>query len=72
MIQELKRKPITYNGVDGWEVLLKDDEIYWDEVWVCERCMYFNWDGGDDITDPCDIVHDCLNDYQKYYKFEKK
>ena len=41
MIQELKRTPITFNGVGGWKILIQDDGIHWDEEWVCERCIYF-------------------------------
>lgn len=70
MIQELKRTPITFNGVDGWEILIKDDEIHWEYDWVCERCMYFDWDDEEETLAPCDIVHGCLADYQVYYKFE--
>lgn len=70
MKQILKQTPITFNGVDGWEVLIKDDEINWAETWTCERCMYFDWDGETETLAPCSIVHDCLRDYQTYYKFE--
>lgn len=70
MIQELKRTPITFNGVDGWEVLVKDDEIEWESTWVCERCIYFAWNGEEETKAPCNIVHGCLGDYQTYYKFE--
>lgn len=70
MIQELKRRPITFNGVDGWEILVKDDELEWEDEWVCRRCMYLTWDDYEGTLSTCDIVHGCLPDYQTYYKFE--
>lgn len=72
MIQELKRCPITFNGVDGWEVLIKDDEISWIDEWVCEQCMYVDWNGESEILAPCSMVHGCTDDWKTYFKFEPK
>lgn len=70
MKQILKQTPITFNGVDGWEVLIKDDEIRWDEEWVCGRCMYVEWDGESETLAPCSMVHGCMDDWKTYFKFE--
>lgn len=70
MIQELKRIPITFNGVDGWEILVEDDGISWDEPWVCENCMYRDWPGDNITWAPCSIVHQCALNHQTYFKFE--
>ncbi len=58
MITELKRTPITWNGEDGWEVLVRDtDPANYD---ICELCIYRDWYEG--VTDDayCEIVHGCL------------
>lgn len=72
MIQVLKKTPITFNGVDGWEVLVKDDEIEWESTFVCDRCIYTKWIDLASLLVPCDIYHECLNDHQTYYIFEPK
>lgn len=72
MIQELKRKPILFKGEWGWEVLIKDDEIDTETTWVCERCAYFDLLSVDDRLIDFDIVHDCPDDLQTYYKFDPK
>ena len=72
MIQELKRTPITFNGVDGWEILIKDDEINFYEEWACERCIYSNWHGEEETLAPCRVVNGCLADNQTYFKFESE
>lgn len=69
MKQILKQTPITFNGVDGWEILIKDDEIRWDEEWVCGRCMYVDWDGESETLAPCSIVHGCRDNWQTYFEF---
>ena len=72
MIQILKQAPITFNGVDGWEVLIKDDELDWIEDEVCLRCMYRDWREENDTPDTCDIVHGCTLDMQTYIEFRKE
>lgn len=72
MKQILKQTPITFDGVDGWEVLVKDDEINWAETWTCERCIYFDWNDEAETLAPCDIVHGCLADYQTYFEFRTR
>ena len=72
MIQILKQTPITFNGVDGWEVLIKDDEIRFDDEWICERCMYRDWEKQIGYTapfTPCSIIHGCRDSYQTYFEF---
>lgn len=70
MKQELKRIPITFNGVDGWEILIKDDEIIWDVTSACDRCIYREWKDDEDLLPICDSFHECTNNYQTYYTFE--
>lgn len=75
MIQELKRTPITFNGVDGWEVLIKDDEIGCDGHTACDRCMYRLWIDTHlyiAILATCVDVHDCLPNYQTYFEFQRQ
>ena len=69
MIQILKQTPITFNGVNGWEVLIKDDEINLEKEWICWRCMYVNWNREDETLAPCSIVHGCEGDWKTYFEF---
>lgn len=72
MKQILKQTPITFNGVDGWEVLVKDEEQRWDEYWVCARCMYLDWEKRSGYTrmfTPCSRIHGCGDNYQTYFEF---
>jgi len=69
MIQILKQTPITFNGVDGWEVLIKYDEIDWQERGTCMRCIYFDEDDYIETQEPCYIVHGCGADYRTYFEF---
>lgn len=70
MIQELKRTAITFNGVDGWEVLIKDDEIQLGDKGICERCMYRDWREEKETLTPCNIVYRCIEDWQTYFEFK--
>lgn len=68
MITEIKRTPITWNGEDGWEVLVRDDNPpFYD---VCELCMYNEWEPLPDSVDKCVYVHGCLLSSFTYFKFE--
>lgn len=72
MIQILKQTPIKFNGVDGWEVLIKDDEIRFEYEWGCYRCMYLDWEeqvGYSSPFTPCSTIHGCRPDYQTYFEF---
>lgn len=70
MKKEIKRTPITFNGVDGWEVFIKDDEIQPYEHSTCERCMYQDWHVKDYILASCEEVHGCTWDFRRYFIFE--
>lgn len=72
MIQELKRTPITFDGVDGWEVLVRDDEIKLNETCACFQCKYVVWDWMSLTGATCDGNHDCLDSNQMYFRFEPK
>lgn len=75
MKQILKQTPITFNGVDGWEVLIKDDEIRFEDEWVCERCMYRYWEERTGYTapfTPCSTIHGCIDSYQTYFEFHEQ
>lgn len=72
MIQELKRTPITFDDVDGWEVLMVDDNLTGMEELSCYLCMYYEWCDKWEELPPCDIVHGCVIDKRAYFIFEPK
>lgn len=71
MKQIVKKTPITFNGVDGWEVLILDTGAKWEDGSLCDRCMYKDWDNVEETMASCDIVHHCTIDFPAYFKFEK-
>lgn len=70
MIHEVKRTPITFNGVDGWEILVKNDDIMLGSYLACDRCMFQDWSDDEEFAECCHIVHNCTMDFQKYFIFE--
>lgn len=72
MKQILKQTPITFNGVDGWEVLIKDDEIGGESGAACDKCIYVRWIANHihtQVLATCVDFHGCLSDYQTYFEF---
>lgn len=69
MITELKRTPITWNGKDGWEILVEHD--YPCQTNICELCMYGDPDEMAKCEPSCITVHDCGMYRRTYFIFEK-
>lgn len=65
MIRELKRKPITYNGKDCFEVLVRNSDLAWEDSYdvPCDLCIYNDYDG----EDICMIVHGCTSNPYTYF-----
>lgn len=67
MITELKRTPITFDGKDGWEILLEDDcEL--DEN-VCGSCIYRDWNDWSGCGTTCVDVHGCGYRQRSFFIF---
>ena len=69
MKKEIKRTPITFNGEDGFEVLIEDSEIYIEDS--CEYCMYEEWFGWEESSASCAVVHGCYLGKPTYFQFIK-
>ena len=69
MKKEIKRAPITFNGEDGFEVLIEDSEIYIEDS--CEYCMYEEWFGWEEFSASCEVVHGCYFGKPTYFQFIK-
>ena len=69
MKKEIKRTPITFHGVDGFEVLYEDTDIWPGNA--CEYCMYEHWDGWKECIASCDTVHECGLRRPTYFQFIK-
>lgn len=69
MKKEIKRTPITYNGEDGFEVLIEDNVILMQDA--CNYCMYNEWDGWEECAASCSDVHRCGIGTSTYFKFIK-
>lgn len=69
MITEIKRTPITYNGKDGWEILVSDTEP--EEYDICDLCMYRDWDDWENCDASCIDVHGCLLSTFTYFIFQQ-
>lgn len=68
MIQVLKKTPITFNGINGWEVLIVDNEIDKKGMNPCQCCMYTDWmDRGTNAN--CMDVHECCLTECDYFVF---
>lgn len=68
MITELKRTPITWNGEDGWEILVENDYPF--EVYPCDLCMYRYWNDYDNCDASCIDVHGCGLFQKTYFIFQ--
>lgn len=64
----IKKCPITFNGVDGWEVLVDDVDIYKRHEIPCENCMFSGYLGCDN-SEPCMDVHRCTHSSYSYFVF---
>lgn len=69
MKKEIKRTPITFHGVDGFEVLYEDDEIWIQDA--CNYCMYNDWDGWIECLASCSTVNGCRLGTPTYFQFIK-
>lgn len=69
MKKEIKRTPITFNGEDGFEVLIEDSEIDIEES--CEFCMYEGCFGWIEFSASCELVHGCVLGKPTYFQFIK-
>lgn len=68
MKRVIKKCPITYFGVDGWEVLVRDVDVFKRGEEPCENCMYE--DGVVcDCCAACFEVHGCERDLYTYFVF---
>ena len=68
MKRVIKKCPVTYYGVDGWEVLVRDVDVFKRCEIPCENCMY-----DDDIVCDCSAtcmeVHGCAQNPYTYFVF---
>lgn len=68
MKRVIKKCPITFYDVDGWQVLIHDVDVFNRGETPCENCMYD--DEVDYISDaPCDVVHGCTRYVHNYFIF---
>ena len=68
MKRVIKKCPTTFYGVDGWEVLVHDEDVFKRGEIPCENCMY------DDEIDyecgaTCMDVHGCKQNPYTYFVF---
>lgn len=68
MINEIKRTPITWNGKDGWEILIRNSEPA--NYCVCDLCMYSDWSDYEDTQATCLDVHGCGHSAFSYFIFK--
>lgn len=64
----IKKTPITFNGVEGFEVLVNDSEVWAAEC--CEKCMYSYYVPSSEIVTDCCTVHGCSTSPFTYFAFE--
>ena len=67
MKTEIKRTPITFNGEDGFEVLIEDTELWPGDA--CLYCMYSEWDNWSECAATCNDVHGCGDIKPNYFQF---
>lgn len=65
MLTILNKTPITFNGVDCLEVLVKDDCM--NASIPCDLCMYRNYEPTIDIAATCCDVHGCGRTPNTYF-----
>lgn len=68
MKRVIKKRPITFYGVDGWQVLVHDVDVFNRGENACMNCMY------DDEVDyisnePCHVIHRCTHSSYNYFIF---
>ena len=68
MKKVIKRTPITFNGVDGYEVLIRDSEVCGIEC--CEKCMFYNYTTSSETAALCFEVHGCGRSQFQYFVFK--
>lgn len=68
MKRVIKKCPITYNGVDGWEVLVHDVDVFKRHEMPCNICMYEDEMNFYDDRD-CFVVHRCTHNQYNYFVF---
>lgn len=68
MKQIIKTTPITFNGVDGFEVLVKDSEVRAEDC--CDNCMYSGYEISSELLADCSTVHSCGTSPFTYFRFE--
>lgn len=68
MKKVIKKTPITFNGVDGFEVLIKDSEVWAGDC--CDKCIYSNYVPSSEIGADCCTVHSCGTSPFTYFGFE--
>lgn len=64
----ISKTPITFNGVDGYEVLVEDKSVCVQDV--CELCMYDGWHSDELPGITCPEVHLCGVLTFRYFIFE--
>lgn len=69
MITIIKETPITIDGVDYLEQLVKDNECWGIEC--CEKCYYRGWSLTEDGDYDCCTVHGCTTNPQTYFRITK-
>lgn len=68
MKRVIKKCPITFNGVDGWEVMVNDVDVYKRYEIPCDNCMYYG-NLGCDGSVTCMDIHRCTHDVYAYFVF---
>ena len=68
MKKVIKKTPITFNGVDGFEILVRDGGVWAEEC--CEKCMYSGYMPSSEIGADCCTVHSCGSSPYTYFVFE--
>ena len=68
MKKVIKKTPITFNGVDGFEILVRNGGVWAEEC--CEKCMYSGYMPSSEIGADCCTVHSCGSSPYTYFVFE--
>lgn len=68
MKRVIKKCPITFYGVDGWEVLVHDVDVFKKYETPCMNCMY-NPEVDYISDEPCHVIHRCTHQVYNYFIF---
>ena len=68
MKRVIKKRPTTYYGVDGWEVLVHDVDVFVRGENPCKNCMYEDYID-DCFKARCMDVNQCTRNSSCYYVF---